>query len=119
MKSLRWKIEKRALQRIGQVLRMENDRLTKAGVFGSLTDLEQHPDRRGKSRETTFYWKKLISEAGWDWKNIDDKAKDRPLWKKLVKERMNHLETWERKKGYEGPTTKRWIETLHHKHQKH
>ena len=87
VKSLRWKIEKRVLQRIGHILRMENDRPTKAAVFGWLTDLEQHPKRRGKSRKTIFYWKKLISEAGWDWKNIDDKAKDRrPLWKKLLKE---------------------------------
>ena len=39
---LRWKIEKRVLQRIGHVLRMENDRPTKAAVFGWLTDLEQH-----------------------------------------------------------------------------
>ena len=80
------------------------DRPTKAAVFGWLTNLEKHPKRRGKSTKTIFR-KKLISKAGWDWKNVDDKAKDRPLWKKLVKERMSHLETWERKKGNEGPTT--------------
>ena len=44
-----------------------------------------------KIQKTTFFWKKLISEGRWDWKNIDDKAKDRHLGKKLLKERMRHI----------------------------
>ena len=34
VKSVRWKVEKRVLERIGHVVRMGNERLTKALVFG-------------------------------------------------------------------------------------
>ena len=34
VKSVRWKIEKRVLERIGHVVRMGNDRLTKMTLFG-------------------------------------------------------------------------------------
>ena len=34
IKSVEWKIERRVLERIGHVMRMENDRLTKAVVLG-------------------------------------------------------------------------------------
>ena len=34
VRRLRWKIEKRVLERIGHVMRMEDDRMTKAVVCG-------------------------------------------------------------------------------------
>ena len=40
VKSVRWKIEKRVLERIGHVVRMGNDRLTKAMVLGWYEGLE-------------------------------------------------------------------------------
>ena len=98
-------VRKRVLQCIGHVLRKENDRPTKAAVFGWLTDLEQHAKQRGKFRKTTFNWKQLISDSRWDRKNIDDKAKDRHLGKKLVKKKVRHLKTWGRNKGIECPST--------------
>ena len=40
IKSVEWKIERRVLERIGHVLRMENDRLAKAVVLGRWEGLE-------------------------------------------------------------------------------
>ena len=40
VKSLRWKIEKRVLERIGHVMRMSDDRMTKAVVLGWIKELE-------------------------------------------------------------------------------
>jgi len=44
IKSVRWKIEKRLLERIGHVVRMENDRLDKAFVFNWYEGLEKMGD---------------------------------------------------------------------------
>ena len=53
---LEWKIERRVLERIGHVMRMENDRLTKAVVLGWWEGLEG----RGKMarRKTVLYWRR-------------------------------------------------------------
>ena len=40
VKSIAWKIEKRVLERIGHVMRMGNDRQTKAKVLGWWKELE-------------------------------------------------------------------------------
>ena len=40
VKSVRWKVEKRVLERIGHVLRMGDERLTKACVLGWMKELE-------------------------------------------------------------------------------
>ena len=48
-KSIRWKIEKRTLERIGHVLRISNKRTTKIAVLGWLGSLEELPKRSGKN----------------------------------------------------------------------
>ena len=50
VKSIRWKIEKRVLERIGHVVRMKNDRLTKAMVFGWYEGLEGKGKMMGRKR---------------------------------------------------------------------
>ncbi len=70
IKSIRWKVEKRVLERIGHVLGMEDDRTVKATVLGWMKDLEQVDKTRGSKRKTVLYWKKLLREAGIDWTNI-------------------------------------------------
>ena len=40
MKSVRWKIENRVLEKIGYMVRMENERLKKASTFGWYEGLE-------------------------------------------------------------------------------
>lgn len=100
VKSLRWKIEKRVLERIGHVVRMGNERLTKAAVFGWYEGLEGTEKMRGKKRKTVLYWKKMLKECGADWTDVERLCSDREGWRKRVKERMEHLEVWEKQRGH-------------------
>ena len=51
IKSVVWKIERRVLERIGHVMRMENDRLTKAVVLGWWEGLEGRGEDGGEEEE--------------------------------------------------------------------
>ena len=64
--NLRLKVEKRCLERIGHVMRMENDRIVKAAVLGWIEDLEGVQKMKEKKRKTVLYWKQLVKEAGID-----------------------------------------------------
>ena len=99
VKSLRWKIEKRILCRIGHIFRMNDDRTVKAVVLGWMEDLEMTDKLPGKKRKTILYWKKILREAGMGWTKIGMLTKDRIKWKALVNERMDYLEKWEVRKG--------------------
>ena len=103
VKSVRWKIEKRVLERIGHVMRMEDDRTTKAVVLGWMEDLEGRDKVPGRKRKTILYWKRILKEAGIDWTQIGQLTQDRKIWKSIVNERMKYLETWERRKGKRTP----------------
>ena len=48
IKSVDWKIERRVLERIGHLMRMENGRLTKALVSGWWEGLEGRGKRAGE-----------------------------------------------------------------------
>ena len=97
VKSIRVKIEKRVLERIGHVFRLNDNSLVKNVTLGWLTDLEEHPKKQGKKRKTVLYWKKLLKEAGIDYTKINSLTKDRKGWKMAVRERANHIHEWERK----------------------
>ena len=62
---MEWKIERRVLERIGHVIRMENDRLTKAVVLGWWEGLEGRGKMAGRKRKTVMYWRRVLSEASW------------------------------------------------------
>ena len=100
VKTIRWKVERRVMQRIGHVMRMDNERATKAATLGWLQKLEEVEKCPGRKRKTVSYWKKLIREAGWDWTEIDQITSDRNKWRKMIDERMKHLESYERGRGH-------------------
>ena len=77
IKSVRWKIEKRVLERMGHVFRMEDSRQVKAVVLGWLEDLEGYRKCPGKKRKTLLYWKRLLREAGLDYTRISTLTEDR------------------------------------------
>ena len=87
-----WKVEKRTLERIGRVIRMGDESMTKSVVLGWLEKLERWPRQKGRKRKTVRFWEKLLREAGIDWTNLDELTKDRKEWRKLVTERMAILE---------------------------
>ena len=99
IKSVRWKVEKRVLERIGHVLRMGNERQTKAVILGWWEELETKEKAPGKKRKTLLYWKGILREAGIDWSNAGRMATDREGWRKIVGERMQHVLKWERSRG--------------------
>jgi hypothetical protein len=100
IKSLRLKVEKRVLERVGHIMRMEDTRHVKAVTLGWLEELESHEKMPGKKRKTVLYWKKLLKEGGIDWTQIDTLTKDRAQWKQIVRERSAYLEEWERRGGH-------------------
>ena len=99
VKSVRLKIEKRVLERIGHVLRMEDDRTVKAVTLGWFEDLEDKDKLPGKKRKTIIFWKKIVREAGLDYTEIGKRTANRKEWKQIVNQRTKHLESWERRGG--------------------
>ena len=98
--SVRWKTEKRVLERVGHVMRMEDGRMVKAVVLGWVEQLERWEREKGSRKKTVLYWKKLLREAGIDYTRIGQLTKDRKKWKAIVKERMEALRKWEWSKGH-------------------
>ena len=68
--------------------------------MGWMSELEKLSKTKGRKRKTLCYWKKLLREAGIDWTDLDNVTKDRKKWRKMVKERMDNLEKWEKSKGH-------------------
>ena len=91
VRSLRVKIEKKCLQRIGHVLRMENTRQTKAAILGWMKKLEAYRKTPGRKRKTLLYWKGLLREARVDWTKAGEIAQDRDGWRTMVHDRVEHL----------------------------
>ena len=56
---------------MGHVVRMENDRLTKAVVFGWYKSLEGEEKMGGRKRKTVLYWKKMLREMGVHWSEVE------------------------------------------------
>ena len=97
VKSVRSKVEKRSLERIGHVMRLEDSSTVKAVTLGWLEDLESHDKRPGRKRKTVLYWRRLIKEAGLDWTEIGALTEDRKEWKRNVRERAKHIDLWEKR----------------------
>ena len=89
---MEWKIERRVLERIGHVMRMENDRLAKAVVLGWWEGLEGRGKMAGRKRKTVLCWRRVLREAGIDWTEVERLTSDRKGWKEKVAERMEHLD---------------------------
>ena len=71
--SIRSKVEISALERIGHVLRMPNERMTKKVVLGRW--LEEKTENGKLTGGLIAYWKRLIGETGEDWTNIENLKK--------------------------------------------
>ena len=85
--SVRLKVERRALERIGHVLRMPNDRLTKRVTLGWMK--AENSENAGTVRGHILgYYRKLVREAGMAPENIEKEAKDRDKWRNLIQKRL-------------------------------
>ena len=70
VKSVRLKIEKKVLERIRLVVRMGNERLKNAMVFGWYECLERSY-RKLMERKTVLHCKKILGECGMDWTDVE------------------------------------------------
>ena len=96
--SMELKIEKRHLIRVGHILRMDNNRLTKQLVKG--WPAPEISDQHRKARQTTIgYWRTLMRNAGQDPVTIENLALNRKKYKKFIEERVRRIRMWEHKKS--------------------
>ena len=113
--SIRYKVEKRALERVGHVLRMPDSRLTKRVVLGRWN--EDTKNKKGNRDNIISYWKRIIREMGEDWTNIENLTSSRKEWKKAVNKRMRYIADWEARMAYtmrseEKPCRSQTVKTL-------
>ena len=92
VRSVRWKVEKRLLERIGHVFSMRNERLTKAIVLGWWEELERWEKRPEKKRKMIFHWKRILRETGIDWTDVERLTGDTEGWRKIVREKADHVD---------------------------
>ena len=95
IRSLRWQIEKRMLERIGHVFRMKNNHPTKIATLGWMEELEEYAKCPGRKRKTVLSWKKMLREADVDWTDMERITADKKGWRDRIEERMEHLKAWE------------------------
>ena len=101
IRAVECKIEKRVLERIGHVMRMGDERIAKAVVLGWYEGLEGSRKKIGKKRKTVLYWRRVLSEAGVEPLEVERRTRERDGWKKIVRERVEHLDRWVAQKGHE------------------
>ena len=78
IKTIRWKIEKQVLKRIGHILRMPDTYQTKITISGWFKGLEGEKKTTGRKRKPQLYLSRILretekkwSEAGTIWQDID------------------------------------------------
>ena len=59
---MRWKVEKRVLERIGHVFRMRKERFTKVIVLGWWEKLERWEKRTKKKWKMILHWKRILRD---------------------------------------------------------
>ena len=98
--SFQWKVERRCLERIGHVFRMDDGRMTKQVVLGWMSELEKWERKPGTTRKTVTYWRKMLREAGMDISATGELTADRKIWRIKIMERMKHLQEYKKSKGH-------------------
>ena len=88
------------LERIGHVFRMRNERLTKAIVLGWWEEMERWEKRPEKKRKMILHWKWILRETGIDWTDVERLTGDTEGWRKIAREKADHVERWDRLRGH-------------------
>ena len=81
IRSVEAKVEKRVLERIGHVMRMGDERMTKAVVLGWYEGLEGRAKRAGRKRKTVLYWRRVLMEAGVKPMEVEKRTRERTEWR--------------------------------------
>ena len=91
LSTIRNKIEKAHLMRMGHILRMLDDRIVKQAVLGWNQDLENSHKDREKLQTTVGYWRRLMQEAGVEVESVEKLVMNRKEWKEVIKNRKKFL----------------------------
>ena len=103
------KITKRILQRIGHVLRMKNNRMTKQIALGWPTDQTRQTKRKRQIR--IEYWRKCLKDAGVEPDHMEQVVMNRRSWRPMVSERIEHMKNWEKKQAEREDTRRDQIDS--------
>ena len=93
--TIRNKIEKAHLMRMGHILRMSDDRIVKQAVLGWNQDLENLHKSRKKRQTTVGYWRRLLKEAGVEVESVEKLVMSRKEWKEMIQNRMKFLQSFD------------------------
>ena len=97
----RSKIEKRHLIRIGYIARMSDERLVKQTTMGWIRRMETGRKPRKRKMTMLTHWHKLLKEANIEPHEVEKIAMDRTSWRNVVKDRMRHIEQFEKQQGHQ------------------
>ena len=97
--TIRNKIEKAHIMRMGHILRMSDDTLVKQAVLGWNQDLEDLQKSRKKRQTTVGYWRRLLKKAGVEVELVEKLVLSRKEWKEIIQNRMKFLQSFDEKKG--------------------
>ena len=96
--TIRNKIEKAHLMRMGHILRMSDDRIVKQAVLGWNQDLENLHKSRKKRQTMVGYWRRLLKEAGVEVESVEKLVMNRKEWKEMIQNRMKFLQSFDEQK---------------------
>ena len=95
------KIEKSHLIRSGHIARMSDERLVKQTTMGWIRRLVTGRKPRKRKMTMLMYWYKLLKEANIETYEVERMALDIAKWKSVVKDRMRHIEQFEKQQGHQ------------------
>ena len=99
--TIRSKIEKCHILRIGHIARMSDERLVKQTTMGWIRKMETGRKPRKRKMTMLMYWHKLLMEANIETHEVERMAMDRTKWKNVVKDTMRHVEQFEKQQRHQ------------------
>ena len=115
VESTRTKVEIAHFKCIGHVLRLPDDRLVKRMLLGWNVELESLTKTRRRQQTTLSYWCKLLTDAAFSHKNLQEIVIDQERWNSKVNFQRKWLNMYECQQGHQNSEDQRLPdrETLH------
>ena len=101
VKTIRSKIEKSHLVRIGNISRISDERLVKHATMGWIRRMETGRKPRTRKMTTLTCWLKLMEDGNIEAHEVERIAMDKAKWKNMVKDRMRHIEQFEKQQWHQ------------------
>ena len=99
--TIRSKIEKSQLIRMGYIARMSDERLVKQTTMSWTRRLETERTPRKRKMTELTYWHKLLKEANIEAHEVERMAVDRAKWRNVDKDSMRRIEQFEKQQGHQ------------------